>query len=232
LREVLVIILAFDACFGGCSVAIRQDGRLLASDAVPPAPGQADLLVQLVAATVSQAKLSIEQIDRFAVTFGPGGFTGVRVGVAAARALTLATGKPVVATSSLHVMAAEALHTPAWGAGRELIVAVDAHRGELYVQSFDATGAPLTAAHAVAVDDADWLLTNRPLAIVGSGALILAAAAQLRGLDVYVGLPTLLPSAQYLGYLAAQLPPLAVLSPLYLRAPDAKPSTVALPSRA
>jgi tRNA threonylcarbamoyladenosine biosynthesis protein TsaB len=227
-----VIILAFDACFGCCSAAVCQDGRALALNALPPTPGQADLLVQLVAATVRQANLSIDQIDRIAVTFGPGGFTGVRVGVATARALTLATGTPVVATSSLHVMAAEARNTPELVAGRDLIVAVDANRGELYVQSFDAAGAPSTAAHAVAVDDADWLPTHRALTIVGSGAGILGAAAELRGLDVRVGLPTLLPSAQYLGYLAAQLPPLAVLSPLYLRAPDAKPSTVALPSRA
>jgi tRNA threonylcarbamoyladenosine biosynthesis protein TsaB len=227
-----VNILAFDACFGGCSVAVCQDGRLLASAVVPPAAGQADLLVQMLASTLSQAKLAISQIDRIAVTFGPGGFTGVRVGVAAARALTLATGIPIVATSSLHVMAAEARDHVSWATDRDLIVAVDAHRGELYVQSFDRSGVPATAAHAVAVDDADWLLTNRPLAIVGSGASVLAAAAEMRRLDVHVGLPTLLPSAQYLARLAPHLQPLPVLSPLYLRAPDAKPSTVALPSRA
>jgi tRNA threonylcarbamoyladenosine biosynthesis protein TsaB len=227
-----VIILAFDACFGGCSVAVCQDGRVLASDAVAPAPGKADLLVQLIASLLEQATVSIDQINRIAVTFGPGGFTGVRVGVAAARALALATGKPMVATSSLHVMAAEALANAALVAGRELIVAVDAHRGELYVQSFDAAGAPSTAAHAVAVGDSEWLPTNRPLVVVGSGATLLVDAAQIRGLDARAGLPTLLPSAQYLGHLAPQLPPLSVLSPLYLRAPDAKPSTVALPSRA
>jgi tRNA threonylcarbamoyladenosine biosynthesis protein TsaB len=227
-----VIILAFDACFGGCSAAVCLDGRVVASDAVLPAPGKADLLVQLIASTLQQASLSVDQIDRVAVTFGPGGFTGVRVGVAAARALTLATGKPVVATSSLHVMAAEALANAELVDGRDLIVAVDAHRGELYVQSFDATGAPSTAAHAVAVGDSEWLPTNRPLVVVGSGATFLVEAAQMRGLDARAGLPTLLPSAQYLGILASQLPPLSVLSPLYLRAPDAKPSTAALPSRA
>jgi tRNA threonylcarbamoyladenosine biosynthesis protein TsaB len=233
-----VIILAFDACFGGCSVAVWQDGQLLASDAVGPGsgPGQADLLVQLVAASLRQAGLAVDQVDRIAVTCGPGGFTGVRVGVAAARALALATGKPVVATTSLHVMAAEALDAARdhfeLVAERDLIVAVDAHRGELYVQSFDPAGVPRTAAHAVGVDDAGWLAMDRPHVIVGSGAVLLASAAEKRGCDVRVGLPTLLPSAQYLATLAAALPPLVVLSPLYLRAPDAKPSTVALPSRA
>jgi tRNA threonylcarbamoyladenosine biosynthesis protein TsaB len=231
-----VIILAFDACFGGCAVAVCQDGRVLASQALAPAPGQADLLVHMVASTLLQAKRTMDQVDRIAVTYGPGGFTGVRVGVAAARALMLATGKPVVATSSLHVMAAEALDTglpPAAGeADRDVIVAVDAHRGELYVQSFTASGVPSTAPHAVAMDDADWLPSNRPLVMVGSGASLLAAAAEMRGLDVRVGLPTLLPSAQYLANLAVHLVPVTTLSPLYLRPPDAKPSTAALPSRA
>jgi tRNA threonylcarbamoyladenosine biosynthesis protein TsaB len=227
-----VNILAFDACFGGCSVAVCQDGRVLAADAMAPGPGQADLLVQMLASTLTQSELTMDQVDRIAVTLGPGGFTGVRVGVAAARALMLATGKPVVATSSLHVMAAEARNHQDVVGGRDLIVAVDALRGELYVQSFAASGVPTTAPHAIAVDDADWLAANRPLVIVGSGASFLGAAAKLRGLDVRVGLPTLLPSAQYLATLAAHLSPLTVLSPLYLRAPDAKPSTVALPSRA
>jgi tRNA threonylcarbamoyladenosine biosynthesis protein TsaB len=228
-----VIILAFDACFGGCSVAVCRDGASLASDAVAPAPGKADLLVQLIASTLRRARLTVSDMDRIAVTVGPGGFTGVRVGVAAARALALATGKPVVATTSLHVMAAEALAQGAvLAAGEEMVVAVDALRGELYVQAFDASGLPKGAPHAVATGDASWLPVGRPLLIVGSGAAILAEAAHRHSIDARVGLPTLLPSAQYLGQLAAHLLPLSVLSPLYLRAPDAKPSTAALPSRA
>lgn len=228
-----MIILAFDACFGGCSVAINSDDVCLASAAVAPAPGKADLLVQLIAATLARAQLTVNDVDRIAVTLGPGGFTGVRVGVAAARALALATAKPIVATTSLHVMAAEARATvPALVATHDLIVAVDAHRGEFYVQSFDAYGVPSTAAHAISSSDATWLPTDRPLLVVGSGASILVDAAQMSGRDARVGLPTLLPSAQYLAQLAVHLQPLTVLSPLYLRPPDAKPSTLALPSRA
>ena len=228
-----MIILAFDACFGGCSVAVCRDGVCLASDAVASAPGKADLLVQLIGSTMQTAQLPVSEVDRIAVTLGPGGFTGVRVGVAAARALALATGKPLVATTSLHVMAAEALALAAdLAVGRQLVVAVDANRGELYVQAFGANGSPQGASHAVAVGDASWLPAQRPLLIVGSGAAILAEAAHRPNIDARVGLPTLLPSAQYLGNLAAHLTPLSVLSPLYLRAPDAKPSTAALPSRA
>jgi tRNA threonylcarbamoyladenosine biosynthesis protein TsaB len=223
-----VNILAFDACFGGCSVAILRDSACVAAHAVPPAPGKADLLVQLIAETLDMARLTVAAIDLIAVTTGPGGFTGVRVGVAAARALTLATGKPVVGTTSLHVMAAEALTGAAdVMAGhriQDLIVAVDAHRGELYVQSFDCAGNSTGAPHAEASDDATWLPADRRCLIVGSGAALLAEAAHRRGIHAQVGLPTLLPSAQYLGVLAMRLSPVAIVSPLYLRAPDAKPS--------
>jgi tRNA threonylcarbamoyladenosine biosynthesis protein TsaB len=229
-----VVILAFDSCFGGCSVAVMGDGVCLAEAAVPPAPGQADLLVQLVAEALARAGLTVRDMDRIAVTLGPGGFTGVRVGVAAARALVLATGIPVVAATSLHVMAVEAVERCAASLkGRELITAVDAHRGELYVQSFDASGAPVTEPQAVAIDDAAWLAPGTPLLAVGTGAVLLAESARKRGLDVEVGLPTLLPSAQYLGVLARRLAPLpAAVQPLYLRPPDAKPSSMLLPSRA
>jgi tRNA threonylcarbamoyladenosine biosynthesis protein TsaB len=231
-----VVILAFDACFGGCSVAVYRDGLCLASETVPPASGQSDRLVHMIASTLQRARFAVSDVDRVAVTLGPGGFTGVRVGVAAARALALATGKPAVATTSLHVMAAEALAqsglAPELAAVRELVVAVDAHRGELYVQSFGANGSPHGPAHAVAVGDAAWLPKGEKLLFVGSGASVLAEAAQKHRLDVRVGLPTLLPSAQYLAKLAANLLPLPVLTPLYLRAPDAKPSIAALPSRA
>jgi tRNA threonylcarbamoyladenosine biosynthesis protein TsaB len=231
-----VIILAFDACFGGCSVAVWRDGVCCATDALPPGPGQADLLLPMVAATLARASLAITDVDRFAVTVGPGGFTGVRVGVAAARAFALATGKPVVATTSLHVMAIAALDLcPELYAERDLVVAVDAHRGELYVQCFDGAAAALAPPLAVAVGDAAWLphgsVARRPLLIVGTGAAILADAAQKLGLSVHVSLPTLLPSAQYLGQIAGTLVPRSLLSPLYLRAPDAKPSSIALPSR-
>ena len=228
-----MIILAFDACFGGCSVAVSRDGMCLAAVAVAPGPGQSDMLVSTIAETLRRADVTIAAVDRIAVTVGPGGFTGVRVGVAAARALALATGKPVVAATSLQVMAAEA--SARCGdllAGSTLIVAVDAHRGELYVQSFDSQGAPLTAPHAVTTDDASWLPTVGPLLVVGSGAAILVEAAHRQGRDARIGLPTLLPSAQYLGELAPRLLPSTVVAPLYLRPPDAKPASGALPSRA
>ena len=71
----------------------------------PRATGHAERLFPMIAEVMDGAGLAFSAIDRIAVTLGPGTFTGVRVGIAAARALALATGKPVVAMTSLAVMA-------------------------------------------------------------------------------------------------------------------------------
>ena len=102
-------VLAFDTCFGAVSAAVRwRSGRgewLLREAYEARSAGHAERLFPMIAEVMEGAGLAFSAIDRIAVTLGPGGFTGVRVGIAAARALALATGKPVVATTSLAVMA-------------------------------------------------------------------------------------------------------------------------------
>src|SRR5262249_44399584 len=102
-------ILAFDSSLGALSVAVRwrgDDGAWLLREAQEVrARGHAERLMPMICERMAEAGLSFGELDRIAVTIGPGGFTGVRVGVAAARALALATGVPTVAASSLAVMA-------------------------------------------------------------------------------------------------------------------------------
>jgi tRNA threonylcarbamoyladenosine biosynthesis protein TsaB len=87
----------------------------------------------MIAEVMAGAGLAFDRIERFAVTVGPGSFTGVRVGVAAARAFALAAGRPVVGVSSLEVIAARGRQLlGARGDGRTLMVAVDARRGGIY----------------------------------------------------------------------------------------------------
>jgi tRNA threonylcarbamoyladenosine biosynthesis protein TsaB len=129
-------VLAFDTCLGAVSAAVRwksDRGEWLLREACEArATGHAERLFPMIAGIMDGAGLAMSAIDRFAVTIGPGTFTGVRVGVAAARALALATGKPVVAMTSLAVMAHRARYLlgSAHG-GRPLLVAVDAGRGML-----------------------------------------------------------------------------------------------------
>jgi tRNA threonylcarbamoyladenosine biosynthesis protein TsaB len=220
-------VLAFDTCLGAVSVAVRRqgaDGAWLLNDAYEEMDiGHAERLMPMIADVMAGAHLSFAGIDRIAVTKGPGSFTGVRVGVAAARALALATRKPVVAETSLAVMAAQAKTTLGAELGMAtLIVAVDARRGALYLQVFDPEAGP-SQAEVLPLDEAGRRFGDHAGAIaVGSGAEILSKAASG---TVKAMLPNLQPHARALAMLAETLPPIEALKPLYLRQPDAKPQT-------
>ncbi len=219
-------VLAFDTCFGAVSVAVGgqgADGEWQVHEAYEDmTAGQAERLMPMIDEVMRAAGVDFAQVSRIAVTRGPGSFTGVRVGVAAARALALATGVPLVATTSLAVMAAAAGAELRGRRARVLAVVMDARRGGLYMQVFGAhTRDELTAAAEVTPEAGAALLAGRCAIAVGSGAEALAQAAGSG--QVEVRMPGLQPRAGSLLKLAAELPPVEVVTPLYIRQPDAKP---------
>ena len=228
-------ILAFDTCFDACSACVaRAQGNAvaeLASMTERFETGHAERLVPMIDDVMSRSGLTFGELDRIAVTAGPGTFTGTRIGVAAARGLALATGISLVGASSLAVMAIVARDAlaareagPVASSEYDLMVAVDARRGEVYAQLFDATGTNAKSPPQVlAVNDAARIGSSS-LVIAGSGAEAVAAAAQHNGRNATACLPGLLPKATALAHIAAGLNVTdAPLQPLYLRAPDAKP---------
>ncbi len=222
-------VLAFDTCFGAVSAAVRWKsarGEWLLREAYEPlAIGHAERLLPMIDEVMAGAGLGYKQLDRIAVTIGPGGFTGLRVGVATARAMALATGLPVVGLTSLAVMAERAnlLLGPA-RQGRPLVIAVDARRSAFYIQIFgENAGDPLTPPSLFELAEAVALLPAGPLLIAGSGGTALHAAASR--LDIEMVLPELQPHARQLVLLARVLSPMLPVQPLYLRAADAKPSS-------
>lgn len=221
-------ILAFDTCFDACSACVARGGtsgvEVLAAAIERFETGHAERLVSMVDEVMARAGVSFTDIDRLAVTVGPGTFTGTRIGIAAARGLALSTGIPVVGTSSLSVMAEVAARDlGARDADQDLVVAVDARRGEVYAQAFAAgerEGAPLL----LPIEEAARLGRGAALLVVGSGAGVVAEAATRAGRRAEARLPDLLPDATALAALAVGLAPAEMpLAPLYLRAPDAKP---------
>jgi tRNA threonylcarbamoyladenosine biosynthesis protein TsaB len=227
-------ILAFDTAFDGCSVCVAQvqgDGvSVLASAHERFETGHAERLVPMIDEVMAAAGVSMAQIDRVAVTVGPGTFTGTRIGIAAARGLALATGAEIVGASSLAVMAQVAAGELALSGDEEsaqLLVAVDARRGEVYAQLFDRSGRDERSAPLLlTIEDASKLGEPAPLIVVGSGALAVAAAARSNGRRAQGYLPELLPDARALARIAAALVATQEpLQPLYLRPPDAKPQT-------
>jgi tRNA threonylcarbamoyladenosine biosynthesis protein TsaB len=221
-------VLAFDTCLGAVSVAVRwrdARGQVLLREAYEEcSAGHAERLFPMMAEVMDGAGLPFAAIGRIAVTLGPGTFTGVRVGISAARALALALGKPVVGVTSLAAMAlrAEELLGERLG-GRQLAVAVDARRGSLYVQSLAAGGRETGDALLLTPEEAALRIGRDGAVVVGSGASAVAAAARRRGGEAEALLPDLQPHARTLAEMAPGLAPIAPVKPLYLRPPDAKP---------
>jgi tRNA threonylcarbamoyladenosine biosynthesis protein TsaB len=233
-------VLAFDTCLGAVSAAVRwrgPDGWLLRETCELRSAGHAERLFPMIAEVMDGAGADFSGLDRIAVTLGPGSFTGVRVGIAAARALALATGKPVAAATSLALMAHRAeemlgeMGEPL--EARRLIVAVDARRGALYVQSFAAGAAEATEAQLLTPLQAARSLGREGDVIVGSGATTVAAAlAQVAGVDAEPRFPDLQPHARHLAAMAPRLTPVSPVRPLYLRLPDVRPQNEATLARA
>ena len=219
-------ILAFDTCFDACSVAVGRGMRSLSPVIVenfePMQTGHAEKLVPMIEDAMARAGLKFSKLDRIAVTIGPGTFTGARIGVSAARALALVTAAPVVTVSSLRLMAfsPEILSSPE----KTIAIATDARRGEVYFERFEHRNmASLGGPQLLAVADAAVALGEAPSLIAGSGAQAVAEAAQAQGRVARAILPGLLPDALDMLFRAAEWLPGGAPSPLYLRAPDAKP---------
>lgn len=211
-----MLTLALDAAGGACSAAICRDGEVIGHRFAAMARGQAEVLAPMVAETMAEAGCAFAALDLIAVSVGPGTFTGIRIGLATARALGLAAGKPVAGIGSADVVAAAI--PAALRQGRTVLVILDSRRPELWVQAFDADLAPLAPIAALTLAQiADWAKTLGPVVLAGDGA---AQAAPLFA-DATLA-PAQADAAQVAQLAAARWPAGAALAPepLYLRPPD------------
>ncbi len=213
--------LGIDTCFGACSVAVIGPGGRVTSRMERMSTGHAERLLPMIDEVLTEAGIEMQDIERIAVTRGPGTFTGMRIGISAARALSLSISVPIVSFTSLEVMA----HDPSLPNDRTILVAVDAHRGEIYTQLFAAkTRAPLSDPQLLTPDYGAALLGEQPVLAVGSGARLIAEAAAAKGHHLPIDFPELLPAIDnVLSIAASRTPMTSALKPLYLRPPDAKP---------
>ncbi|HEV2301516.1 MAG TPA: tRNA (adenosine(37)-N6)-threonylcarbamoyltransferase complex dimerization subunit type 1 TsaB [Stellaceae bacterium] len=168
------LILALDAAGSAASVVVARGEAILSRRHVPTRHGQAETLLPLVDAAMREAGLSPASLDLVAVTVGPGGFTGIRVGLAAARGIALASGAGLFGVTGFEAVAA-ALFRDGAGAAR-LLVALESRREDLYVQLFDGDGRPL-APPASAMPAA---LARMPDLEAEAGALVIAGDAAER----------------------------------------------------
>ena len=220
-------ILALDTSLGACSVAALEilDGQehVRGHAHRDISRGHAEVLMGLVSEVQVSAGFGALESDRLAVTTGPGTFTGLRVGLAAARGFALASGKPLVGITSL-----QAIAKGATGEAETIGTVLDAKRGDLYLGLYrnDDQRTPVFAPAVLPTSEVASRLIefqeSASLQLIGTGLDVLREhGAALPEEAVGAVQPDALNIAKLAGYITN--PESAPPEPLYLRGPDAKP---------
>lgn len=215
-------VLGLDTATTACSAAVWIDGAVVASRRLTMSRGQAEALAPMILETLAAAGVAeVGDLDRIAVTVGPGAFTGLRIALATARGFSVATGRPVAGVTTFDALAHA---VPAdIRAGKTMLVAVDSRRAEPFCRLYDADLAPRGEPFALLPDAVAARLPTGPLLLAGDGAAMLRDALATRPETTFApgdGLP----DAGVVAALgAAMVEPLPPARPLYLRPPDVTP---------
>jgi tRNA threonylcarbamoyladenosine biosynthesis protein TsaB len=219
-------ILAMDTATSACSVALWCDGAILAHQLSAMTRGQAEALAPMTDEVLNAAGLEANDLDLLAVTVGPGAFTGLRIGLAMARAMALAADVPCFGLSTTEAIAA-AVDDSAWPGG-QLLVALDSKRSDIYVQIFSRPDHPTCEPLAMEPEKLGrWLAdVPGPIGVVGDAAAqSLAALADTHKNAFAIDAPGVA-DARVVATLASRRwspgDQVATAAPLYLRPPDAK----------
>jgi tRNA threonylcarbamoyladenosine biosynthesis protein TsaB len=144
------MILAIDATSEPGSLALVNDAQVIEEVILTSPDGHAHVLFTEIESLLTRHNLTLHKIDAFASASGPGSFTGVRVGLTAAKGLAEATGRKVIAVSSLQALAS-------FGTSTLRAVVIDARRGEIYAAVYDAALNPVR--EEVVMNHEAWLAT-------------------------------------------------------------------------
>jgi tRNA threonylcarbamoyladenosine biosynthesis protein TsaB len=220
-------LLAIDTALEACAAAVVDSAMsgVIAHESLAMKRGHAEALMPLIARVMDEARAEFDQLDRIAVTVGPGSFTGLRVGISAARGLALAARRPAIGLSTLAAYAAPYV---AADETAPIVAAIDARHGQVYMQVFAGNGRTLVPPRVAPLRDAVRAALSGPARIVGSAAASVLAqwpAGEPPPLTVETQ-PA--PDIQWVARLGAAaqdtgVPP----KPLYLQAPDARPQDAA-----
>lgn len=193
--------------------------------------GQSERLMPMVREVLSEAGADFPDLDLLAVTTGPGAFTGLRIGLAAARGMALAGDLACFGVTTLDAVAAGVSETERQKAN--MLVVLDSKRAEVYAQAFRSDLRPLSEAQALMPADLAALTANgegdaNRVLVAGDGAGQVIQALKDKGIEAVLSTAPGVPDAATVAAIAAERwssdQPAEPLRPLYLRPPDAKAS--------
>ena len=193
--------------------------------------GQSERLMPMVREVLSEAGANFSDLDLLAVTTGPGAFTGLRIGLAAARGMALAGDLACFGVTTLDAVAAGVSETERQKAN--VLVVLDSKRAEVYAQAFRSDLRPLSEAQALMPADLAALMENGEgdadrVLVAGDGAGQVIQALKDKGIEAVLSTAPGVPDAATVAAIAAERwspdQPAEPLRPLYLRPPDAKAS--------
>ncbi len=220
-------VLAIDTALEACSAAVLDTGQPTQSahESLPMLRGHAEALLPLIARVMESVGLDFAALDRIAVTTGPGSFTGLRVGIAAARGIALAAGKPAIGLTTLAAFAAPLI---AADDSLPVVVAIDARHDHVYLQVFGPGGRAIVTPRLCPLREALRVAATGAPRLVGTAAELLAAAWPAGERAPSLVDARRAPDIDWVARLGAAAdetgaPP----KPLYLRPPDAQPQNAA-----
>ena len=215
-------ILAIDTSCGAASVAVVEGGLIepLAVLSRPMTRGHAEAIAPMVEEAMRGIEGGFASLGRIAVAAGPGSFTGIRVGLAMARAMGVALAIPVVGVSTLAALAAPLLSEPKAGI---IAAAIDARHGSVYFQLFEASGRPLGPPRCDTARECVRAIGAGPAWLAGDAAAILANAAHRAGLPYDLDAARDAPDIVALARMGLALDPsVSPARPIYVKPPDAR----------
>jgi tRNA threonylcarbamoyladenosine biosynthesis protein TsaB len=220
-----MLILAIDTALDACAAGVLDTdaGKMLAQESQAMKRGHAEALMPLIGRVIAESGVAFAGLDRIAVTTGPGSFTGLRVGLSAARGIALAASKPVVGLTTLTAYAA-----PIVGQGGEhpIISAIDARHDQVYFQVVSGNGNSLIRPRVAPIEEALGASRFGAVHLVGNAAAILSQRWPTHALPPFNVDSQPAPDIAWVAWLGAAVSPdTAPARPFYLRPPDAKPAT-------
>jgi tRNA threonylcarbamoyladenosine biosynthesis protein TsaB len=218
-----MLILAIDTALDACAAGVLDTdaGNMMAQESQPMKRGHAEALMPLIARVIKASGIGFAGLDRIAVTTGPGSFTGLRVGLSAARGIALAANKPVVGLTTLAAYAAPVVSQ---NAGQPVISAIDARHDHVYFQVVSGDGGWLIPPRVAPIEEALGAQQFGSPHLVGNAAEILSRRWPAQAPPPFRVDAQPAPDIAWVAWLgAAVTPDAAPARPYYLRAPDAKP---------